>query len=137
MFELIQSLIALFNDTNNRNDLGFQQNFEEAFVLGPQNEGFPRIPYYKGVFVNNHKRIELFLETIGFFTFRNRVQIKTSNDYALENIICVNFFEHDGENWRFFPAFDMNAIVNNFDAEYEKQSEILTSDIIQQIFNCL
>lgn len=137
MFEKIQSLINLFDTVNSQNHLGFKKHLEKAFVLGTEYDGFPRIPYRKGVFDNTDKRIELFLETIGFLAFPNRVQIKTSNDYALENIICVNFFEFDGTSWRYFPAFDMEAIENDFDAEYEKQSELLTPNTIQQIFECL
>lgn len=140
MFELLELLINQFNDVNIQNDLGFILNPENSFIIGREEDGFPHIPYFKGVFKkqsNPNVFLELFLETIGFFPYQNRVQIKTSNNFALENVICVDFFEYDGENWRYFPAFDMNAIAYNFDAEYEKHSEILTPVVIQQIFNYL
>lgn len=140
MFEPLDFLIHQFNDVNIQNGLGFGLNNENSFIIGQEQDGFPQIPYTKGVFRkldNPNVFLELFLDTIGFFSYPHRVQINTSNDYALESITSVNFFEYDGENWRYFPAFDMNAIMNDFDAEYEKQSEILSPEIIQRMFNCL
>ena len=140
MFESLEHLIDLFNNVNFQNNLGFILNRENSFIIGHEQEGFPQIPYFKGVFKKQKNPtvfLELFLETIGFFPYQNRVQIRTSNNYALENVICVDFFEYDGVNWRYFPAFDMNAIAFNFEAEYEKHSEVLTPAIIHQLFSCL
>ena len=140
MFELFDSLIQQFNNVNIQNGLGFGLNDESSFIIGQEQDGFPKIPYSKGVFRkldNSNVFLELFLDTIGFFSYPHRVQITTSNDYALENVISVNFFEYDGKNWRYFPDFDMNAIMKNFDTEYEKQSEILNPEVIQRMFNCL
>ena len=117
MFNLFEDLTTLFKDVCTLNQLGFQIIYEPSYVLGREIDGFPQIPYNKIVFKkidNPQKYIELFLETIGFYSFPNRVQIKASNEYALNDILSVEFFEYDGTNWRFFPAFDMEAKkVNN------------------------
>lgn len=140
MFDLLNSLINQFNEINIQYNLHFLLNYEDSFVLGQEQYGFPKIQYRKGIFRKQERPevfLELFLDTIGFFSYQNRVQVKTSNNYALEDIICVNFFEYNKKNWHYFPAFDMNAIAINFDAEYEKHSEVLTPTIIQQIFGHL
>ncbi len=141
MFELLTDLANRFMAAKKEEERSNYQLLDEpSFVLGKEADGFPRISYKKKLFrkVNDpSKNLELYLDTVGFVTFPNRVYIKTSNGDAVEDIMCVDFFEYDGENWRYYPAFDMDAIINNFEAEYEKHSEVLTPVIIQQIFNCL
>jgi hypothetical protein len=140
MFELFKNLTNLFEDICIRNQLGFQIIRQQSYVLGREIDGFPQIPYNKIFFKkidDPQKYIELFLETIGFYSFPNRVQIKASNEYALNDILSVEFFEYDGMNWRYFPAFDMDAIVNDFENEYHVNSEILQNNKIIEILNCI
>lgn len=140
MFGLLKDLTDRFEIVYNQKKLNYRLSGKESFVLGEEADGFPRTSYKKTLFRNVNdprKTLELYLDTVGFVTFPKRVYIKTSNDDALEDIMSVDFFEYDGENWRYFPAFDMNAITNNFEAEYGKHPEILTPAIIQQIFDCL
>ncbi len=140
MFGLLKDLTNQFEIVNNQEKMNYQLSSELSFVLGKESEGFPRLSYKKALFRNINipcKSLELYLDTIGFVTFPKRVYIKTSNEDNVEDIMSVDFFEYDGENWRYFPAFDMNAIINNFEAEYKKHSEILTPAIIRQIFSCL
>lgn len=137
--ELMKSITEEFVKCIKNNQLCFKKEPKTVEIFDITGGVISKIPYQKFDFYKETNRdvfVELYMDGT-LYNWQNKVLIKTSNDEKLEDILSVNYFEFDGKQWTYFPAFDMEKLIDNFEEEYSKKAETLKPDIIKKIFDSL
>lgn len=114
----------------------FKKELIPAYVLSDVYNSFSREPYQKVIYSKDEKKLELYLDTIAFKQFPNRIEILTSNN-NLDEIMSLNHFENIGGVWMYYPPVDMEKVFNDGENPFVIEPMQLTTEIVEQIFNSL